>query len=71
MFAAERVAIRRQRALPLLADFENWIGIEQARLSRHPATRQQPHVQRDGGPDEQRDAEHVKGTNHRIEVRKT
>jgi transposase len=33
--AAERLAIRRERSLPLLADFETWMRTERARLSRH------------------------------------
>ncbi|QRG05975.1 IS66 family transposase [Xanthobacter dioxanivorans] len=35
LHAAERLAIRRERSLPLLADFENWMRTERARLSRH------------------------------------
>ncbi|HDZ74960.1 MAG TPA: IS66 family transposase [Aurantimonas coralicida] len=31
----ERLATRRERSLPLLADLEDWIRIERARLSRH------------------------------------
>ncbi|GGE24407.1 transposase [Aureimonas endophytica] len=33
--AAERLASRRERSMPLLADFEGWMRTERARLSRH------------------------------------
>ncbi|NDW07957.1 IS66 family transposase [Jiella pacifica] len=33
--AAERLAIRRERSLPLLSDLEVWMRTERARLSRH------------------------------------
>ena len=33
--AAERLAIRLERSMPLLADFEGWMRTERARLSRH------------------------------------
>ena len=33
--AAERLCVRRERSLPLLADLEDWMRTERARLSRH------------------------------------
>jgi hypothetical protein len=33
--AADRLAIRLERSMPLLADFEGWMRTERARLSRH------------------------------------
>ena len=33
--AAERLAIRQERSLPLVADLEDWMRTERARLSRH------------------------------------